>query len=199
VRQHPAGTGLKHKVSRMLAHQTVKGEHTMKIRLLATWFTLCCALFLGTPVRANKAELPNNLLPSPDLIPTLEKLWQRSPTFRQQCQRIAATPTLTVRIGVGIRPAWFYDTHAVTKLERYADGTMTATVYIFDLSHIVEFIGHEFEHLLEQIEGVRLHSLALQHGSGVYRTKQGNYETARAIKAGHKVYAEFRTAKGIEY
>lgn len=174
-------------------------QRTLVRKVQGALLSLVTALLLTTPLSAGQLALPRNLLPSPDLIPTLEKMWQRSPTFRMQCQRIGATPTLTVRIGVGVRPPMFQDTHAVTQLERYADGTMNATVHIFDLSHIVEFIGHEFEHLLEQIEGIRLHSLALQHGSGVTRTKQGYYETARAVKAGRQIYAEFRTAKGIEY
>lgn len=171
----------------------------MKTRFLATWLTLCCAVLLGTPVRANKPELPRNLFPSSEMIPLLEKIWLRSPTFRHQCKRIAETPLLTVKIGVGFRPAWYQDFHAVTELERTADGAMTATVRIFDLSHLIEFVGHEFEHILEQIEGIHLHSLALQPRSGVTRTNQGHYETTRAIKVGQKVYVEFRTAKGIEY
>lgn len=173
----------------------------MKTHCLALLRTFGCLLLLAVVVIASerKFESPGNLQPSSELLPTLEKMWLRSPTFRQQCQRIAATPMLTVKLGVAIKPAWFHDLHAVTELHRMADGAMLATVSIFDLSHLVEFIAHEFEHLLEQIEGIHLHSLALQHGSGVYRTSQGYYETARAIKAGYKVYAEYRTARGIEY
>jgi hypothetical protein len=173
----------------------------MKTHCLTFLRILGCSLLLVAAGLASerKFELPGNVQPSSDLLPTLEKMWLRSPTFRQQCQRIAASPTLTVRIGVAIKPAWFANTHAVTQLERTADGTMTANVRLFDLSHLIEFIGHEFEHLVEQIEGIQLPSLAFQHGSGVYRTKQGHYETARAIKAGHKVYAEYRAAKGSDY
>jgi hypothetical protein len=173
----------------------------MKTHCLAFLRTLGCTLLLAVAALASerKFELPGNVQPSSDLLPTLEKMWLRSPTFRQQCQRIAATPTLTVRIGVGVRLPMFRDSHAVTEFERMSDGTTSATVCIFNLRHLVKFIGHEFEHLVEQIEGIHLQSLALQHGSGVYRTNQGYYETARAIKAGEKVYAEFRTARGIEY
>lgn len=173
----------------------------MKTHCFALLRTIGFTLLLAAVAIASerKFELPGNLQPSSELLPALEKMWLRSPTFRQQCQRIAATPKLTVKLGIAVKPAWFHDTHAVTELDRTADGAMMATVRIFDLSHLVEFIAHEFEHLLEQIEGIHLHSLALQHGSGVYRTHNGYYETARAIKAGHKVYAEYRTARGIEY
>jgi hypothetical protein len=54
-----------------------------------------------------------------------------------------------------------------------------------------EIIGHEFEHAIEQIEGVDLRALASTRGSCVYRHADGSFETKRARQAGLAVAREF--------
>lgn len=51
-------------------------------------------------------------------------------------------------------------------------------------------LAHEFEHVLEQIEGVRLADEADLPGTGVQRVSGGAFETARARAAGKAAEAE---------
>jgi hypothetical protein len=54
-----------------------------------------------------------------------------------------------------------------------------------------ELIGHEFEHLLEQVEGLDLRRLARVRGSGVWSVERELFESDRAQDAGRIVAAEF--------
>jgi len=92
-------------------------------------------------------------------------------------------------------PTFTYD-HclAVSLVERYAYGRirirMLITVPRASVSY-AEILGHEFEHVLEQIEGLDLSALASTGRSGVYRHPDGSYETTRAREAGLVVAREF--------
>jgi hypothetical protein len=55
---------------------------------------------------------------------------------------------------------------------------------------IAEIVGHEFEHILEQMEGLNLRMLSRVRGSGVRESAFEVYETARAQRAGRIVAAE---------
>jgi hypothetical protein len=69
------------------------------------------------------------------------------------------------------------------------------------LGRQTEWIAHEFEHMLEQIQGQRLKALAGKV-RGVWQSSAGMYETLRAIKVGRAVAAEAReyddTYKDVE-
>jgi hypothetical protein len=52
-----------------------------------------------------------------------------------------------------------------------------------------EWIGHEFEHVLEQVERVPLVELAARTGR-VWRTADDMFESERAIRAGRRVLEE---------
>jgi hypothetical protein len=62
-------------------------------------------------------------------------------------------------------------------------------------SDYVELIGHEFEHAIEQAEGVDLRSLVESRGGAAYITADGAFETARAVRVGRIVAEEFYTRK----
>jgi hypothetical protein len=62
----------------------------------------------------------------------------------------------------------------------------------------VELIGHEFEHVLEQIEEVNLAALAAEKSGQAQRHDDGAFETARALDAGRRVKAEYRRAKSAD-
>ena len=55
---------------------------------------------------------------------------------------------------------------------------------------LIEMIGHEFEHVVEQIEGLDLRALARKRGSGVWELDVQVFETDRAQHAGRVVAAE---------
>ncbi len=123
-------------------------------KLIAVCLTLLmmftCAADAGAAEREYPSFLPGNLYPHKDLRPLLEKMWMRSPTFRQQCERIGRTPGLVVGLKVTARPATIRPYRALTQVGRAADGATIATARIFNPSDLVELISHEFEHILER-------------------------------------------------
>jgi hypothetical protein len=110
-----------------------------------------------------------------------------SPRFREQCRVLAATRNLKARVRVGLRRAGA--THrASAVVHRGMTGTLAADIEIIDPAHATELLAHELEHLIEQIDGIDLNTLA---GRGVaHRVKGGAFETERAIAAGKRVAGE---------
>jgi hypothetical protein len=140
--------------------------------------------------------LPPNLILSRKVKRLVEEVWRRSPTFRLQCERISQAQWLRVSISFIVRtvPAARY--RAQTFIDR---GTGTARIEIYTPQNIVELIGHEFEHVVEQIEGVNLATLAAEDSDQALRHADGGFETARALKAGRKVEVEYSRAKVSNY
>ena len=63
-------------------------------------------------------------------------------------------------------------------------------VHLPPSSSLTELVAHEFEHVLEQIEGLDLRRLARVKGSGVHEVEGLAFETDRAQAAGRVVAAE---------
>jgi hypothetical protein len=160
---------------------------------------LALAADASAAVKQSTAFLPENLYAHKDLRPLLEKMLMRSPTFRRQCERIGRTPGLFVNLKVTVKPGTIMPYRALTEVGHAADGATIATVRIFNQSDMVELIAHEFEHILEQIEGLDLQSSAVQKQLAAYQTADGFYETQRAIRAGRRVYVEFRGARSAKH
>jgi hypothetical protein len=115
----------------------------------------------------------------------IETLIQASPTFRAQCERIAAARYLRVvvelvQIAGGPR--------AETTITRYQAGAVRADVRISFGQDYHELIAHEFEHVIEQLEGVDLRSEA-DHGRA-WLVDAHVFETRRASEAGRRVRRE---------
>jgi hypothetical protein len=117
----------------------------------------------------------------------LERIYQRSPAFRAQCERIAAATNL--RVTVRVNTAIPSRCRAFTILTRRGD-RMVAQVHLPPTHGLVELVAHEFEHVLEHIEGVDLKRLARVKGSGVHELEGRVFETDRAQRAGRLVLAE---------
>lgn len=141
--------------------------------------------------------IPRQLAPPPNLIvpdthrPLLESMLRQSPTFRRQCARLAADPKLTVRLNLAA-PSRGDSMRATTHVTRQQDGQMVAVIQIEPTHDQVELIAHEFEHVIEQLDGVDLRTHANRSGSGV-RMMSGTpriFETKRAIRVGRKVTLE---------
>ncbi|HEX2341601.1 MAG TPA: hypothetical protein VHI98_14080 [Vicinamibacterales bacterium] len=67
----------------------------------------------------------------------------------------------------------------------------TAVVELPPFGDHVELIAHEFEHIVEQLEGVELRRLANDPSAGVHDLQYA-YETERAYKVGQQVARECR-------
>jgi uncharacterized Zn finger protein len=118
---------------------------------------------------------------------------ERSPTFRQQCRRVAATRRLYIRVRVNgfIVSNRF---RARTRICRFESGVIIAEVELRTSWAPEEWIAHEFEHVLEQIDRVPLAELADRTGS-VWRTADDMFESERAIRAGRTVVEEMRRGR----
>ena len=141
--------------------------------------------------------IPRQLAPPPNLIvsamyrPLVELMLRDSPTFRRQCVRIAGEPGLTVRLNVN-SSTQRSDLRAVTRLTRDAKGELTATIDIGPLQDNQELIAHEFEHIIEQLDGIDLAArAALPHtGVSAFGHNITTFETTRAQRIGRKVLTE---------
>jgi hypothetical protein len=122
--------------------------------------------------------------------------WEHSATFRSQCQRLADTHTIVILSAFTLpksRPAR-------ARITVYSDGSVLARVDIPLNARTLELVAHELEHVLEQVDGVNLAMQAALSRSLTSRSETavrlpgGEFETRRAIEAGLRVAAEFRSA-----
>jgi hypothetical protein len=132
--------------------------------------------------------LPENIALDRDLERVLAKIYRASSTFRSQCDLIGSTSTLSVTLQIDAhipRSCLAYTRFSRKGRALYADvhlppsGTMMS-----------QLVGHEFEHIVEQIEGVNLRSLARIPRSGVYESSFNVFESVRAQNAGMKIQRE---------
>ena len=115
------------------------------------------------------------------------QLLERSETFRQQCQRIAAAPHVRVRFEIGFKVGT--GGRAQTVINRYEHGAIVAFVTMRIAEDYFELIPHELEHVIEQIDGVRLSAEVWAQRASISAT--GSYETRRAAAAGARARQEF--------
>jgi hypothetical protein len=135
---------------------------------------------------------PANVIVSPMFRPLVEAMLRDSPTFRRQCLRISGAPNLTVRLDIWGMPSRS-DVRATTKLTRYDDGRISALIDIAVRHDVEELIAHEFEHIIEQLDGIDLATHARRRHTGVTSLKAADvFETTRAKRVGLKVVHELR-------
>jgi hypothetical protein len=120
--------------------------------------------------------------------PLIAQMLERSPRFRRQCARLARATNLEITLRSEARSDHHAD--AWTTIARRADGTRQVTISIVAGPRTIELIAHEFEHVIEQIDGIDLRHKATLRASGVRTCECGHvamYETDRAIAAGLQV------------
>lgn len=138
--------------------------------------------------RADQARPPANLRVESAFRLVVEQMWEASPTFRRQCGRLAAEPSLVVTVsredpsvGASLANAW-------TTLTLKNNVLLKAEVHIKVTSNAAELIGHELEHILERLDNVDFHA---QAGNGaVWKNGKASFETRRANEAGRRVARE---------
>jgi hypothetical protein len=140
-------------------------------------------------------SIPANLHLSRDLQPRFNAMLAASPTFRSQCQRLADQTDLYVRIIVDPRLT-DGPIRARSVISRLRSGAVVAFVSIGASPDPAEWLAHEIEHVIEQLEGVRLQALAAMN-QNVWRTSRDTFETDRAIRAGRAVLDEVRGAERL--
>jgi hypothetical protein len=116
----------------------------------------------------------------------LHMLLQLSETFRAQCARIASDPRLRVRLSV----VYAVDGggRAQTTFHRERSGPLVADVEILFGGNYQELLAHEFEHVIEQLDGVDLRREAA--AGRAWEVASGTFETRRASLVGAQVRRE---------
>jgi hypothetical protein len=149
--------------------------------------------YVGDAVRDTVVtELPSNVRVPSFYRPLIRTMLDRSPMFRRQCARIAGASDLIVTIERNdATTPW---TRARTRIGRTSDRRLLAAVQIAGLEDFFELVGHEFEHIIEHLDGVDLSSRVHVPDSGVSRgvAEADAFETVRAKRIGLMVAAEVR-------
>jgi hypothetical protein len=152
-------------------------------RRLAGTVAFAAALLVPEAVPC-ASVLPANLDPG-IFRAEFEKMWARSETFRRQCDRLAAAPYLRVTVGRAMHRV--NGNRGETVIRREAGLVVRAFIRIWEVHSIVEVLAHEIEHVIEQLDGVRLVDKA--NARHIWRTVYG-FESRRAIEIGLKVAGE---------
>lgn len=153
---------------------------------------MAIVLWCGTDAHADQSPAcvtSDNIETSQELIRMMRRLSEQSPTFKRQCHLIGAAPQL--RVSIGIDPHIPRKCRAFTVFHRNGR-QLRARVHLPPSANHAELIAHEFEHVIEQLEGLDLPQLAQVRGSGVRELEGELFETARAQAAGRTVAAEAR-------
>lgn len=117
----------------------------------------------------------------------------KSPLLRQQLARLTSEPRVTLRLTVArptsLQPGLSRGARAVTRIA-FAPQGVAVDVALTVETGTVELLGHELEHILEHLDGVRAKDRLAARDKAVWRGSD-TYETRRAILAGRIVAAEF--------
>lgn len=140
-----------------------------------------------TPQQCQQSPLPANVDMPRDLARVFRRIYERSPTFRAQCERIASADNLRVTVRIDVRIPSRCRAFTIVRRQGY---DIHAEVHLPASNALIELVGHEFEHVIEQIEGLDLKRLARVKGSGVREAEPRVFETDRAQLAGRVVARE---------
>jgi hypothetical protein len=134
---------------------------------------------------------PCRLIVKPTLLGVLEDGWERSPTLREQCRELAEARSVVV-LEWGESPD--SQSRAVTRMGADSTGVVVARVSVPPVSHAIELVAHELEHVLERARGLDLAAKSRQRDSGVWKAF-GGFESQRAIDIGRQVAREVEDSR----
>ena len=133
-------------------------------------------------------DLPANVSVPEPYRAAVHALLLRSAVLRRQCRILAMAP-VTVRISVW-SPQSLVDCRARASLARLQSGVLDVVIDLPFDRDVAELLAHEFEHVIEQLEGVDLRQRATERHSGVRRVSGDAFETDRAKAAGRAAARE---------
>jgi hypothetical protein len=136
------------------------------------------------------AHLPDTVHVADDLRGPVDTMLRRSPAFRSQCRQIARAPQLYARVKID---PLIVNKHyrARSTICRLTSGAIVALIDIAAVGDPTELLAHEFEHLIEQLDGLELRDLARRR-QGAWHSDDEMFETDRAIRMGRMVLDEVR-------
>jgi hypothetical protein len=133
-------------------------------------------------------HMPDAIHLADDLRRPVDMMLRKSAAFRSQCRQIARAPQLYVRVRVDARIV-NKPYRARTTICRLFSGATVADIDIAPVGDPTEWIAHEFEHLIEQLDGLELGDLERRR-QGAWHSADEMFETDRAIRMGRTVLDE---------
>ena len=118
---------------------------------------------------------PCLLVVRPTLDGVVDDGLERSPTFRRQCEELAAARAV-VTMEWGRTDS---QSRAISKM-KVQNGVVVAVVSIPPVAEAIELVAHELHHVIERTRGLNFESESKRAGSGVWRAF-GGYETQAAL------------------
>ena len=165
----------------------------VRVSLLLALLVASAPPLFADPLAASRARLavPDSVQFSPDILARVERMHAQSATFRGQFRRVVERPrlVLTAVIDPALAARSF---RARTTIRRYNTGLVIVTMTIAPGASLDEFIAHEFEHVLEHLEGLNVEEMARRHDAGAWFSGPDTVETSRAMRAGRAVADEMR-------
>ena len=150
-----------------------------------------CARVIAQEIEPACTTLPHSIRISNTLQPVVAELLRKSGTFRRQCARIAATRKVRIDVIANGAPRAIA-VRARATISRYSYGLVKVVIEFPAAADYFELLPHEFEHVLEQMEGLDLPALARAGDRRVVEVEEGTFETTRAREAGLAAAAEVR-------
>jgi hypothetical protein len=137
---------------------------------------------------------PGIVQAEPEIQRHIDEMLERSPTFRQQYQRILDAPhvIVTARLDPTVFGRSF---RARSTIRRYTSGLIVVLMEIAPSANQAQWIAHEFEHVVEQLDGVDVRTDAARGTGGSWYSADHAVETLRAVRAGRQVQSEVRRAE----
>lgn len=133
------------------------------------------------------ADLPANIEADARLGRYLMALITKSPTLRRQCEIIARAP----QVRIAMRYANNLPSYCRAWATISRQVTQVRIVILLPVSaELPRLLAHEFEHVVEALEGVDLTARARIKGSGVSEVMPGIFETTRAQRVGRQAEKE---------
>lgn len=161
----------------------------------------CSSVVVATRAAAEPCNAgttnPQTVHVAPDLCKRVAALLEKSPTFRSQWDRLAREPHLYVRVELDTQLT--QATYRARSIIRHLDdGAIVASVEISPVGDPTEWIAHELEHVIEQLEGLDLGQLARSTRRAAWSKGDRMFETARALRVGRRVLDETRARAPVQ-
>ena len=165
-----------------------------RVRARVVVLALLSVLLPSSTIAAQPSEqvaVTRNVRVTSVLVPVFDELVQSSAMFRSQCDRIERRAFRRGDRRAGHGASTTSRGTARTTMRRFSSGALVATVEIpvpLTMSEYAELFGHEFEHILEQIDRVDLEEETTT--GEARRLADGSFETRRARAAGQAIAIE---------
>jgi hypothetical protein len=129
-----------------------------------------------------------------NLLNLVHSLCRHSLTFQRQSARIGSRPDMTVVVRLATTTRESAISRAWTTFTPVSSGRVRADVWVRPGIRIAEHVGHEFEHIVEWLDGI--YAVERRRGeAGVILDGHGRVlETIRAIHVGRLVGQELAAA-----